>query len=270
MNVLKNHFSLILALFTILFTVQIFFIVDRVIDAYEEKLSSNYSIIVLSNSKIKKSSVTSLSSLIKSSEELSPQSVIDDLKSDLKHVNFELLKATLPHFYKISLTHFPTPDELKTLKSKLLHHHSITKVESFSQSHDKIYKLLILFKKVTDILALAVLGVTSLLIIKELKIWQFQHVERMSIMALFGAPVWLRSAVLFRLAIFDAIISSILIVGVFSMIKTQAIVDKELTNIGIQVEVFDLVKDGTTLSLLALFLSILLASMIVLAHKEEV
>ncbi len=269
MNVIRNHFSLILALFTVLFTVQIFFIVDRVIDAYENKLSNNYSIVVLSNSKISKSNFRTISKLIKTSKELSPQSVIDDLKNDLRHIDFKLLKASLPYFYKISLTHFPSPEELSTLKSKLLHNSSITKVESFSQSHDRIYKLLILFKKVTDILAVAVLGVTSLLIIKELKIWQFQHMERMSIMALFGAPIWLRSAVLFRLAIFDAFISSVLIIIAFSMIKAQNIITNELKDIGINVEVFNLIEDGSTLAMLALALSVLLASMIVLAHKEE-
>ena len=48
--------------------------------------------------------------------------------------------------------------------------------------------------------------VTIFLIAKEMRIWQFKHSERMNIMGLFGAPVWLRSAVLFRLAIVDLIV----------------------------------------------------------------
>ena len=270
MNVLKNHFSLILALFTILFTVQVFFIVDRVIDAYESKLSSNYSIIVVTSKKMSNSEFTKISNEISTAVRISPDSVIKRLKKELKQIDFETLESSLPFFYTLSLKHFPTSDELSTLTQKLRSNPPITKVEGFSKSHDTIYKLLLLFKKVSDILAVAVLGVTSLLIIKELKIWQLQHSERMSIMALFGAPLWLRSAVLFRLAIFDAIIASVIVVATFSIIKAQHLVEKELESIGIEVDTFILTQDGLTLLTLALMLSILLATMIVLTHKEEV
>ena len=52
MKSLKNHFSLILALFSILFAIQIFIINNRALKAYEEKLSSNYSMIVVANTSI--------------------------------------------------------------------------------------------------------------------------------------------------------------------------------------------------------------------------
>ena len=269
MSVLKNHFSLILALFTILFTVQVFFIVDRVIDAYESKLTTNYSIIVISSKKMSNREFNAISELIATSSRITPDKIIKQLKQELKQIDFDSLKTSLPYFYKLTLKHFPTTDELEKLTEALSSNPTITKVEGFSKSHDTIYKLLLLFKKVSDILAIALLAVTSLLIIKELKIWQLQHSERMSIMALFGAPLWLRSAVLFRLAIFDAFIASIIVIGTFSIIKSQRLVEKELANIGIEVDTFILTQDGLTLTVLAILLSVLLASMIVFTHKEE-
>lgn len=112
--------------------------------------------------------------------------------------------------------------------------------------------------------------VTTLLIFKELRIWQFKHSERMSIMALFGAPVWLRSAVLFRLAIVDAIIASLLAFALFIYISSSLWVKEQFENIGIDVVIFDIIDDSTLLFGSAMLLSILLASFIVLGHKEEV
>ncbi len=77
------------------------------------------------------------------------------------------------------------------------------------------------------VFAVVISIVTMLLIMKELKIWQFKHSERMNIMGLFGAPTWLRSAVLFRLSIVDAIISSILIFFIFSYLSTNEFVLKQ-------------------------------------------
>ena len=112
--------------------------------------------------------------------------------------------------------------------------------------------------------------VTTLLIFKELRIWQFKHSERMNIMGLFGAPVWLRSAVLFRLAIVDAIIASILAFGLFVYISSSLWVQEQFSNIGISVVIYDITNDSILLFTAAMTISILLASFIVLGHKEEV
>jgi cell division transport system permease protein len=92
----------------------------------------------------------------------------------------------------------------------------------------------------------------------------------MSIMGLFGAPVWLRSAVLFRLAIVDAIIASLFAFGLFIYISSSMWVKTQFSNIGIDVVIFDVINDAALLFGAAIVLSILLASLIVLGHKEEV
>lgn len=270
MKSLKNHFSLIAALFTILFTIQVYQVLNRSISSYEESLRANYSIVVISNTTIQESVLKSKFSLIRSLQEISPEKVIQKLEKEMDKTSLGLLRATLPKFYKLSLEHYPQPSEIDILSSQLLNMKQIKRVESFAQTHDQIYKLLLLYKGVTQIFAFAILIVTLLLIAKEMRIWQFQHQERMNIMALFGAPIMLRSAVLFRLAIIDAIIAASLVLAVFGVIISSGWVEPYFADININVSIFNYAKDSFMHFAIALSLSIILALMLIVNHKEEV
>ncbi len=270
MRSFKNHLSLVIALLSILFSMQIFIVVDRSIDAYKQNLTNNYSVIVVAQKRLDRVTLLKLNSMISDVEELSADGVIKRLNSGISKKNIELLKLTLPKFYKLSLSRYPTPKQIKKLKKDLSKNSSITKVEDFAHSHDTTYKLLLLFKNVVSLFAIVVFIVTTLLIFKELRIWQFKHSERMNIMGLFGAPTWLRSAVLFRLAIVDAIIASVLAFSLFIYLSTLALVKEQFENIGINIVIYDVINDSLLLFSVAIILSILLASFIVLGQKEEV
>lgn len=270
MKSLKNHFSLIAALFTILFTVQVYHVLDRSISSYEESLRANYSIVVISTTALQESSIKSKFSIIRSITEISPEKVIQRLKKEMDKTSLGLLRASLPKFYRLSLEHYPQPEEIDMLSSQLQSMKQIKRVESFSKTHDQIYKLLLLYKGVTQIFAFAIFIVTLLLIAKEMRIWQFQHQERMNIMALFGAPVMLRSAVLFRLAIIDALIAASLIFAAFSFVDKSGWAEPYFKDINIHVTVFNYAKDGLMHFGIALSLSIILAVMLIINHKEEV
>jgi len=266
----KNHFSLVIALVSILFSIQIFVIVDRTMQAYKQNLTNNYSIIIISQKKLQDSEIIDVNDLIDDVTELSADNVIERLNSGITEKNKELLKLTLPKFYKPSLTQYPSPNQIKKLRENLLKIKSITKIEDFSHNHDTTYKLLLLFKTVVFVFAIVVLIVTTLLIFKELRIRQFKHNERMSIMALFGAPIWLRSAVLFRLAIVDAIIAGIITFVLFVYISSAPLIQEQFENLSINIVIFDVVNDAMTLFGASMTLSIILALMIVIGHKEEV
>ena len=270
MKSLKNHFSLILALFSILFAIQVFLINNRALHAYEQKLSSNYSMIVVAEKSIDIPAFKQYSPNISTVESLSADGIIAKLQENISQRNIELLKVAMPKFYRIHLKTFPSPSEVRELKNKLLKNESITKVEDFSNNHDTVYKLLLLFKTITQLFALVIIVVTVLLIAKEMRIWQFKHNERMTIMGLFGAPVWLRSAVLFRLAIVDAFLASIFTVIIFSIVSTTAWTKEQLHVIGIDIKVFDFMHDTIFLSSTAIIISIVLASMLMVGYKEEV
>jgi len=270
MNSIKNHLSLVIALVSILFSIQVFIIVDRSISAYKDNLASSYSIVVVTQVSMANEKIKLLSPSIDTVTELSPDRVIKRLNTTMDKRNMELLKVALPKFYKLKLTHFPKPNEIESLTKKLLQHKSVTKVENFSHNHDNTYKLLLLFKEVISVFAIAIFVVTTLLILKELRIWQFMHNERMSIMGLFGAPIWLSSAVLFRLSIVDAVIASIVTFILFTYLASSQWIALQFESIGINVVVFDNIGDFLILFGVAMTLSVLLASLIVIGHKEEV
>jgi len=270
MKSVRNHLSLVIALVSILFSIQIFTIVDRSIDSYKRHLASDYSVVVVSQKKLDSKAIINSNKIISDISSLSPDDVIKRLNTGMSSKNIKLLKLTLPKFYKIRLKYYPTPKEVDALTKKLLRNTLIMKVENFSHNHDSTYKLLLLFKTVISVFSLSMLIVTILLIFKELKIWQFKHNERMNIMGLFGAPSWMRSAVLFRLAIVDALIASAFSFLIFSVISSDTWVLEQFKYIGIQVTIFDPLYDFLILTGIAILLSIMLASLIVVGHKEEV
>ncbi len=270
MNAFKNHLSLIVALLGILFSLQTFIIVERAIDAYKQNLANNYSLVVVSKKNITEKTFQEKYNLVSNVKELAPDNVIKKLNSGIDKKNIELLKLALPKFYRLQLSHYPSPNEINSLTKSLLRNKNIMKVETFAKSHDSTYKLLLLFKSVISVFAVSVGIITILLISKELKIWQFKHTERMSIMGLFGAPTWLSSAVLFRLAIVDALIASSLAFILFSYLSSSDWVVSELTNVGISIKIFETLSDFSLMLGVALLVSLLLASFIVISHKEEV
>ncbi len=269
MKSLKNHISLIIALFTVLFSVQIYVAVDRTIAAYETRLKNDYSIIVVANKSLTPIEFKAMDPIIERSEIVATDQVLKRLEGEMSKKNLDLLKLTLPKFYRIYLSRFPTPYEISKLQKRLQKHASIERVEGYAQTHDTVYKLMLLFKDVVQIFSIAIAAVTSLLILKEMRLWQFQHSDRMSIMALFGAPVWLRSAVLFRLAIVDAIIATIVLCLAFLLIEQYGWMDLLLRTVGITIELFDFVNDAGRSLLIALGVSIILTLTIVIGNSEE-
>ena len=270
MKSVKNHLSLILALVSILFAMQTLTVTNRAMDAYERNLKENYSLVIVSNKKLDAVSVRKKSPLIAKIEEISVDDAIKKIDSSISKKNMELRQLTLPHFYKISLTRYPSPSQIERLKKSLGAMAGVKKIEDFKATHDITFKLLTLFKSVVTVFSVLVFVITSLLIAKELRIWQYKHKERMNIMGLFGAPKWLSSAVLFRLAIVDAVLSSFLIFIVFSYIADSRWLLWKLESIGIDIVVFDVLEDFPLLFGAALGLSILLATAIAFGHKEEV
>ncbi|MFY9141512.1 cell division protein FtsX [Sulfuricurvum sp.] len=269
MKSLKNHISLIVALFTVLFSVQIYVAVDRTIAAYETRLKNDYSIIVVASKTLTPVEFKAMDPIIERSDVIATDQVLQRLQGEMSKKNLDLLKLTLPKFYRLYLNRFPTPAEIAKLQKRLQKDPAIERVEGYAQSHDTVYKLMLLFKDVVQVFSISIAAVTSLLILKEMRLWQFQHSDRMSIMALFGAPVWLRSAVLFRLAIVDAIIATIVLCFAFFIIQQYGWMDLLLRTVGISIELFDFVNDALRSLLIALGVSIVLTFTIVVGNNEE-
>jgi cell division transport system permease protein len=110
---------------------------------------------------------------------------------------------------------------LDKIKSDLEASRNIKKVETFGSSYSSAYRLFA-FIKFTLKLFIGFMAVVSLfLIIKQMEIWKYAHKERMQVMEIFGAPLMLRSGVLFRVAILDAFVATLLTSMFFIYIKFQ-------------------------------------------------
>ncbi len=270
MKSLKNHISLVVALFAILLTLQILISVDRVLDAYETKLSDRYAIVVVSDSNLSLEELVQIDDSIKSVEMLSIDDELKQIKEQLDSSSISFLELSLPLFYRLTLDSYPDPKQIEKLGAKLEKSSKITRVETFSAQHDTIFKLLKLFEWTITLLFALLFLVTMLLIVREMKLWQLQHHERINVMVLFGASIWQRSAFLFRLVITDAIIATVLAVIAFIVIDYSGLVELLLVHIGLNVNIFILPQDPLVLFVLALSLSTVLATIIIAGHTEEV
>lgn len=270
MKSLKSHISLITALFAILIILQLFLSLERIMNVYEHNLSDNYGIVVVCDTNLSQQYFTRIDPLILHADALSPVQVLQSLQKNAGEQDLKLMALKLPFFYRLKLKHFITPERTRILADTLLDDPAISRVEAFARQHDTVYRLLSLFKGVIAALAAVLFLVTSLLIIKEMRLWQFQHRERMNIMALFGAPVWLRSAVLFRLAIVDAVIATLLSGSAFFAMEQYGWADQLRQIILVDTTLFIPLTDLPWLLGLSVTLSILLATVIIMGHKEEV
>ncbi len=259
MRSLRSHLSLTVALFAILFTIQIFALVIRLIDGYENKLKESYAMVLTSHIELDKQLLTSSVKGDFTLTLLSNEEILEELSSDLDKKQITLLKATLPFFYELRLDHFPQPAEISAMEAKLLNVEGIKEIESFANRHDQVFKLLLLIKSIVDAFALIIIVIALLVILKEMRLWQLNHSDRMHIMALFGAPVWLRSAVLFRFALLDTIFSTLIVVGIFIFLENTQAVRDLFESIGVTVALINPIPEIFILFGVALISSMSLA-----------
>lgn len=259
MKSLKSHLSLTVALFAILFTVQIFAIVLRLIDSYEEKLKESYAMVLISHAQLEENSLKPVVIGKFQLTMLPNEEILQELSTDLDKKQITLLRATLPFFYELKLDHFPQPAEITKMESKLLNVPGIKEIESFANRHDQVFRLLLLIKSVVNVFALIIIVIAILLILKEMRLWQLNHQNRMHIMALFGAPVWLRSAVLFRFAFFDTIFATALTLATFIFLDKVPAVQELFSSIGVSVILINPIPEAFILFAVALVTSVSLA-----------
>ena len=228
MRSLKNHISLIIPLFAILFAVEFYIVIDRLILEYEKKLTNDYSIIVVAKKPLSLQELKLADPHINAIKEIDSTLVINRLKQNSVIIDPKELKNFLPKFYRLFLDTFPSKEGLLELKKKLLKVDGVTRVETFMKIHEKIYKFLLFVKNISK-LFLAIIFITSvMLVFKQIEVWNLEHQERMYIMALFGAPLWMRNAILVKLSIIDTFVSIVLVYAVYFYMATSGSFSKLL------------------------------------------
>lgn len=216
MNLVKTHLSLILPLLFMMFAFEFVWLVNTTTKHYEKLLNKDYNIIITSSIDLdEKELKTQIPSLL-SLEKLSAQSLIERLKNDISQNNLNTLEKTLPKFYSLKLNDLPSQSELNAIKERLSKVPLIQRVETFSKTHDKIYTLLVLVQFVLWFFCGIVILLSLVLLFKQMRIWLFEHTQRVEIMCLFGAPFWFRSFILYKIVFVDCLIAFLILLIFFT------------------------------------------------------
>jgi len=237
MTFVRNHLGLVLPLFAILFALQYMLILDRVLEHYEKRLKDQYTVMAAVRKGFDSQRFKKASALVDSAQRVDAGAILKRLRRQIGTSNYKKLQRSLPDFYTIKLRKYPSNREVKNLERVLSALSGVQRVRVFEKMHNRLYAML-LFMKSNFFLFGGLLGLVSLLlIVKQMVVWQLEHRERMEIMALFGAPVWLRSGVLFRLAVVDALLAFVSVVGATYTLFHLGVVENVVREIGIDMAI---------------------------------
>ena len=219
MKYIKEHIMFIFPMLAILFGIESFIVFDRMSQDYEKDLKADYSMLVLANTPMTLPDFKKLDSRISGLESIEKRAIVQEMAQGMHGISADDIMQSLPYFYTVHLRSFLDSNEVKKIKSVLLVSNDIKKVETFGKSHHSSYNLFV-FIKVVLWTFVGFMTLTSLfLVIKQMEIWQFSHKERMQVMEIFGASTMLRSGILFKRAIIDAVAATIIISGLFAFLR---------------------------------------------------
>ncbi|MBN2965243.1 hypothetical protein JWV37_10660 [Sulfurospirillum sp. T05] len=269
MKSLKNHFSVIFPLIVLLFSFQFTRGLEVIVAEYETRITNEYSIIVVASKALEEADIARSVPSLKAMEEVSPSVILDRLKGDISTQNLSLLQLSLPKFYNLKLSSFPSAKALSKIKSDLERMDFISRVETFAKTYDTIYRILVIAKSMAYVF-MGLIGVISLLLmLKQMRIWVLEHKERMDIMTLFGAPFWMKSAVLYRLAVVDSFLATCFVVALFYVMPSVPEIASAAAAIDVIIPAIEPLKEGGTLLGISLFFALVSVSMVMLKVKRE-
>jgi cell division transport system permease protein len=216
MKFLKNTFAFVIPLTAMLISFIIYMFSSNILENYKVTIANDYSIVVITNTPLIKEDVISLADIkVEKIITLEKDNIIKNIKSNLSKSSITLLKQKLPHFYKIKLAVFPTTSELETIKTTLYLNKNIRKVEIFSKNHNSIYLLLLLLSQISFILFTIITIFAIIIISKQIRIWFFEHHEKITILKLHGASILYSSSTILKYAILSSFISFFIVASMF-------------------------------------------------------
>ena len=238
MKSLKAIFAFFVPLLAMLITFCIFLLIDNIVDNYKNKISRDYSIVLVATNPINKESLNELAGIKVENIQLLPnEKIIENIKSNLSDNSIELLRQKLPYFYQIYLEIFPTSSELEVIKKTLLSNKDVKNVEVFYKNHNQIYLLLLILNSVSFILFIFAI----IIIAKQIKLWFHEHSVRISILRLHGASIIYSASSVLKYALISSflafLISSLFLIYVSSNIEVLFPFElQEIVNVNINIE----------------------------------
>jgi len=234
----------ILPLMAILLGIEFYLVFDRTTDTYEKGLKESYTMLVVSKKPVELSTFQALNKHISSSEQIAREGIVAEVAKGVGKSTSKAIIKALPYFYNLGLDAYLRSSELENIKKDLKADKNIKRVETFGGSYNSSYRLFSFIKFTLKVFIVFMTVVSLFLIIKQMEIWKYAHKERMQVMEIFGAPLMLRSGVLFKVAFIDAIFASILVSGIFLYIKfywaAQSGIDMMMQNQAVLFRVTDM------------------------------
>ena len=267
MKSIKNHLMFILPLMAILLGIEFYMVFDRTTDSYEKGLKDGYSMLVVTTKPIKLQDLKSLNAHIGTIESIKRENIVSQIAKGVNKESQEKILSSLPYFYDVRLDEYVPISGLEKIKNDLESSTIVKKVETFGSSYSSSYRLFAFIKFILK-LFIGFMGIVSVfLIIKQMEIWKYAHRQRMKVMEIFGAPLMLRSGILFRMAIVDAFFATLFTSGIFLYIKFVWVAKSGIDILmQKQDELFDL-NDMGILLIVSLVIVILAVYSVVVSNK---
>jgi cell division transport system permease protein len=211
MKLLKTILNFAIPLTIMLSIFSTYLIVNKVVMNYKQSISDDYTIIITSEHPME--NIKSIAGIkVTNFQKLDQNKILADIKDTVSVSTLTLLNKNMPHFYKIYLEEFPTKSKLTQIKKELSKNKDIQSVEMFADDHNHIYSFLILIQDLAFVLFFVVLAFSILLVIRQIKIWFFEHNRRIRIMELHGGSILYSSKPILTVVGISAIISLVLTV----------------------------------------------------------
>ncbi|WP_179187642.1 cell division protein FtsX [Campylobacter lanienae] len=269
MRSFKSHISVIFPLVILLFAIEFSLMLGKFVSDYEFKMASDYNIIIVSEIELNDNMLIPIIPTFASLATLDANLILNRLKNDISAKNISVLKSILPKFYSLKLTNFPSKDAMVNIKANLSKIQGVKRVETFSKTHDQVYNMLILSKNIADYFAILVGLLGLVLVFKQMRIWLYEHKRRVEIMTLFGAPYWLKSAMLYKLSIIDSIIATTLVVIFYAIFPALPSFKSAIFAVGFDQPNLNLLSDATILFGVSIGVSIIAVSLVMLLSRRR-
>jgi cell division transport system permease protein len=234
----------------------------KIIDSQNQKLMENYSIVIVSQSKLKLEDLQREVQSINSISPISTKTIVDKLKNSMSAENISMLKVSLPYFYSAKLNRLPNKQDLEKIKKSLLSIKQIKRVEIFTKTYSSVYRILQILQVFTYIFNAIIFFMSILLLFKQIKIWILEHEEKIKIMGYFGASYWIKSAFLYKLVFIDSLISTSITGFLFIYLSKSLYIKEKLSILNISFPDFSILHDVGILFAIALCLSLSIVTVV--------
>jgi len=209
----------ILPLLAILLGIESFMVFGRVTESYGQNLKEAYTILAVTDQPMRSEEFHALDPHIVRAEPVEKATVASQIAQGIPDTSAEEILKALPSFYTLHLDRYLSGSDIEAIQKRLMAHPQIRRVETFGQAHNANYNLYMLIRAALWTFVGFMVFTSLFLVLKQMEIWQLEHRERMQVMEILGASGMLRSGVLFRIALTDALIAALTTIGIFAFLR---------------------------------------------------